>query len=332
MLEHEKFDHVQSDEILEGQDLESIASSESIDDNDANIVKDKEKRNNEQSTPALEPHSDAEELQEKMKCNNVDLGTIIQSTSVESNANIDNNIEPQIKKLLQQLISKNQRLASKNSFDIGQIPNAEMKLKLKPGTKPIKHKPYPLNNMYQEEVKRQVNELKNIGARYVDHRKLNQATIRDEWPLPNINDIVKKLASKQVFSKLDLRSDICIMGFGFTNAPSTFQRIMASIFSDLEDVDVYIDDILLATDTNEKHLQILSDIFRHFDKYNLRLAMEKCEFFQKEIIFLGHVISSNGVLNVPKPKNKETIGTIVGIDTMDREIHSEYCCINNRID
>ncbi|ETO32488.1 RETRotransposon-like family member [Reticulomyxa filosa] len=164
-LEREKFEHVQSDKILEGQDLLIVNQQMIMMQTFATMW----------------------------------IWAIIQSTSVESSANIDNNIEPQIKNLLQQLISKNQRLESKNSFDIGQIPNAEMKSELKPGTKPIKHK--------------QVKELENIGIirkscsqfaatvllvkkkgvslrMCVDYRKLNQATILDEWPLPNINDIM----------------------------------------------------------------------------------------------------------------------------------------------
>ncbi|ETO14912.1 hypothetical protein RFI_22456 [Reticulomyxa filosa] len=82
------------------------------------------------------------------------------------------------------------------------------------------------------------------------------------------------------------------MGFGFTNAPATFQRIMISLFGDMDDVDVYIDDILIASDTEESHLNVLIEVFNRFSKYNLKLAIDKCEFFQKEVIFLGHVISS----------------------------------------
>ncbi|ETO36939.1 enzymatic polyprotein [Reticulomyxa filosa] len=217
-----------------------------------------------------------------------------------------NDIEPQIKKSIQQLIIKNQILVSKNSFEIGQIPNA-------PGTKPIKHKTYPLNRMYQEEVKRQVKELENIGIiRKIGKRIFSKLDVRSGYLHVPIRE---KDRHKTAFTTPIGLYDWNRMVFGFTNAPATFQRIMTSIFSDLEDLDVYMDEILIATDTNERHLQILSEIFRRFDEYNLRLSMEKCEFFQNSYRQTEYGKSSyiNKVLSVPKPKIKKQLERLLGL-------------------
>ncbi|ETO03486.1 hypothetical protein RFI_33918 [Reticulomyxa filosa] len=105
--------------------------------------------------------------------------------------------------------------------------------------------------------------------------------------------------------------------------PATLQRIMSSLFGNIDDVDVYIDDLLIATDFEEIHLQVLNDLFKRFSKYNLRLAMNKCEFLQNEIVFLGQTISSkvvfgnpnhiNKVLNVSKSKKRKQLERLLGL-------------------
>ncbi|ETO07087.1 hypothetical protein RFI_30304 [Reticulomyxa filosa] len=206
-----------------------------------------------------------------------------------------------------------------------------MKLELKPITKHIKHKSYTLNKLYQEEVKRQVTKLEQKGiirkSSYqfaapvllvkkkgyslrmcVDYRKLNQATIRDEWPLPNINDLLKNCRRNEYFQI------------------STYVIHIGDIY----DVDMYIDDILVATETEEKHLEVLSNVFCTFNKYNIRIAMDKCEFFQHELIFLGQVLYSQGVSDNPKyinkveyteAKDKKAIKTSVRTDILTNELN-----------
>ncbi|ETO28252.1 hypothetical protein RFI_08881 [Reticulomyxa filosa] len=201
--------------------------------------------------------------------------------SVKSCAKIVNNIEQQIKKEIQQLINKNQILSYSNSSDIGQIPNAEIKLELKHVVKSIKQKTYIINNMYQKIVEKQVSKLEHSD---------------------NTENLKKKLSGKRILSKLD---------YGLTIHKYQFEKKICTKLH-----------LLLQTDyTNRIKCNLVSqthiDLFRRFDKYNLRLAMEKCKFFQNEIVFFGHVISSNGasanpsyinkVLNVPKLKTKKQL-------------------------
>ena len=83
--------------------------------------------------------------------------------------------------------------------------------------------------------------------------------------------------------------------FGFTNAPACFQRAMDSIFEDLDFVVVYLDDIIVCSKTEEEHIEHLKLVFERIRKFNLKLKLEKCKFFQKELKYLCMVVTRNGV-------------------------------------
>src|SRR5271155_2956486 len=99
------------------------------------------------------------------------------------------------------------------------------------------------------------------------------------------------------------------MPFGLTNASATFQRLMDHLFYDIKDkyILVYLDDINIFSTTFEEHLEHLKEILERFRQANLKLNMEKCHFCQKELIFLRHTISAEGILpdltKVDKVKN-----------------------------
>ncbi len=113
----------------------------------------------------------------------------------------------------------------------------------------------------------------------LDYRQLNENTIKDSYPLPCIDDLMARLKGAKIFSKLDLRDgyhqiemdmndryntafttrygtfEWCVMPFGLSNAPSTFQRIMNNVFFELLDqgVLVYLDDVLINSKTIQEH-------------------------------------------------------------------------------
>ena len=85
------------------------------------------------------------------------------------------------------------------------------------------------------------------------------------------------------------------MPFGLKNAGATFQRLMDSIFGDLDFVFVYLDDILISSKNEEKHSRHLHEVFKRLSKASLAINAAKSEFFASELEFLGHVVSASGI-------------------------------------
>ena len=92
------------------------------------------------------------------------------------------------------------------------------------------------------------------------------------------------------------------MPFGATNAPATFQRLMHDCLGDLNMnwCIVYLDDIIIFSDTKEEHLKRLEAVFQKLSAAGLKLKPSKCFFFREEIEYLGHVVSGKGVATNPK--------------------------------
>ena len=92
------------------------------------------------------------------------------------------------------------------------------------------------------------------------------------------------------------------ISFGATNAPATFQRLMHDCLGDLNLrwCIVYLDDIIIFSDTKEEHLKRLEAVFQKLAAAGLKLKPSKCFFFKKEIEYLGHVVSGKGISTNPK--------------------------------
>lgn len=91
-----------------------------------------------------------------------------------------------------------------------------------------------------------------------------------------------------------------MLPFGLSTIPAYFQRLMDMVLNELDiknkRVFVYIDDVLVATDTLERHMEVLQLVFHAFQKAHLRLKPQKCQLFKRKIAFLDHVIDENGVI------------------------------------
>uniref|UniRef100_A0A3B1IZ75 ribonuclease H n=1 Tax=Astyanax mexicanus TaxID=7994 RepID=A0A3B1IZ75_ASTMX len=160
----------------------------------------------------------------------------------------------------------------------------------------------------------------------IDYRKLNLQTIKDAYALPNLEETLSALAGSKWFSVLDLKSGyyqievaesdkhktafVCPLGFwefnrmpqGITNAPSTFQRLMEKCMSDLhlKEVLVFLDDLIIFSDTLEEHESRLLRVLDRLKEYGLKLSQEKCKFFQTSVRYLGHIISQHGIETDPE--------------------------------
>ena len=150
----------------------------------------------------------------------------------------------------------------------------------------------------------------------IDYRALNKATVKNKYPLPRIDECIDDLATATCFSRLDLASgfwqipmaeeDIpktafvtpygqyewTVMPFGLCNAPSTFQSMMDEVLSDYigKFVRVYVDDIVIYSDTEEEHLRHLRLVFERLRAYSLYCKPHKCTFQKPEIEVLGFIV------------------------------------------
>ncbi len=153
----------------------------------------------------------------------------------------------------------------------------------------------------------------------IDFRGLNKITIPNRYPLPRIDDLLDKLQGAKVFSSLDLLTayhqirlkdtdvpktafrtpfglyEYRVMPFGLMNAPSVFMSAMNDLLEGLPFVVVYLDDILIFSQSAEEHAEHVRQVLEKIHKGGYFLKLSKCEFFKKEIKFLGHIVSEEGI-------------------------------------
>jgi hypothetical protein len=98
-----------------------------------------------------------------------------------------------------------------------------------------------------------------------------------------------------------------VLSFGLVNAPALFQRLMDLVLSGMtwNGYLVHLDDIVVYGNTFEEHLDRFADVLRRTEQINLKLNPQKCRLFQRQITFLGHVISAKGI--APDPEKVEAI-------------------------
>jgi hypothetical protein len=166
----------------------------------------------------------------------------------------------------------------------------------------------------------------------VDYRSLNEVTIKNKYPLPRIDDLFDQLKGACVFSKIDLRSEYhqlkirasdipktafitryglyeyMVMSFVLTNALAYFMYLMNKVFMEYLDkfVIVFIDDILIFSKNEEEHDEHLHLVLQKLRENQLYTKLNKCEFWLKEVSFLGHIISEGGI-SVDPSKVKDVL-------------------------
>lgn len=190
-----------------------------------------------------------------------------------------------------------------------------------------------------------------------DFRRLNAVTIPDRYPLPHIYDFAHGLHGKKIFSSIDLEKayyhipvaeedipktavitpfglfEFLAMPFGLKNAAQTFQRFINSVFQDLDYVYCYIDDILVASESPEQHMEHLRTVFQKLLKAGVSINTSKCVFGTEQVEFLGYLVSGQGVrplpervraiLKFPKPKTVVEMRRFLGMINFYRK------CIKN---
>ena len=201
----------------------------------------------------------------------------------------------------------------------------------------------------------------------VDYRELNKITKRDTFPLQRVDDLLDQLGNSRYFTTLDLASgywqirvapssrektafvtpyglfQFRVMPFGLTNAPAVFQRLMQAVLMGLNPVggqqfvSVYIDDVLLFSQTLEEHLEHLRLVIQQLQNAGLKLKPSKCQFVRREVEYLGHVITPDGlktnlklvesVADYPKPQNSKEIKQFLGLSSYYRRFIKNFSAI-----
>jgi hypothetical protein len=155
----------------------------------------------------------------------------------------------------------------------------------------------------------------------VDYHALNEVTVKNKYPLPRIDDLFDQLCGACVFSKIDLQSryhqlkirecdkpktafvsrydlyEYTVMSFELTNAPAYFMYLMNKVFMEYLDkfIVVFIDDILVYSRNEEEHTKHLRLALQKLQENRFYAKLSKCEFWMKQVAFLGHVISKGGI-------------------------------------
>ncbi|CAL8155920.1 unnamed protein product [Prunus armeniaca] len=201
----------------------------------------------------------------------------------------------------------------------------------------------------------------------VDSRAINKITVKYRFPIPRLEDMLDMLAGSKVFSKIDLRSgyhqirmrsgdewktafktpnglyEWLVMPFGLSNAPSTFMRVMTEVLKPFLGlfVVVYFDDILIYSQTSEEHLIHLRQVLEALRKEQLYINLKKCSFLSDKVVFLGFVVSTNGlqadpekiraIMEWPVPQSVGDVRSFHGLVSFYRRFIRGFSSIMNPI-
>jgi len=195
----------------------------------------------------------------------------------------------------------------------------------------------------------------------IDYYNLNDQTVKNNYLLPLIMNLIDNMGSKQVFTKMDLwwgfnnvrikeedewkgvfithvgSFELIVMFFGMTNSPAIFQVVMNEILRDMINegkVVAFVDDVLVGTKTEEGHDKIVEEVLKRLEENNLYVKPEKYVWKVQKIGFLGVVIGSNriemekekvdGVLSWPEPKNIKDIRKFLGLANYYRRFIKDF--------
>ena len=285
-------------------------------------------------------------------------------------------------KQIKALVDEFTDIFAKDSEDIGKTSFTH-KIKLT-SEEPFKSKAYRIPHSQKIIVERELEKMLSIGVikksnspwsspvvlvkkkdgsvRFcVDYRRLNALTVKDNYPLPYIDETLEGFIGKTHFSTLDLISGywqflmdpesqlftsfithkgtfmFLRMPFGLCNAGASFQRAMEEVCQDLPNSMAYIDDVITASEGFNNHLKDLKSVFQRLRTAKLKIKPSKCKFGCSEIKFLGFIVSragikvcqsrSESIKNYPRPKNAKAIQRFIGLINYYRKFIKDFSII-----
>lgn len=183
----------------------------------------------------------------------------------------------------------------------------------------------------------------------LDARRLNTIIVQEAYPIPQIASIMSNLSGSRYLSSIDLEAafwqipldndskqktaftipqrghfQFCVVPFGLSTASQALSRVMNHIFIDMEPrVFVYLDDLIIATNSFEEHLQVLEEVARRLRCAGLTINATKSIFCRRSLKYLGYVLDENGwntdkekteaINDFPTPKSKKEIQRFLGM-------------------
>jgi hypothetical protein len=318
---------------------------------------------------------------------NLEINSVSQNSALQidfSQTKLNENDKSDLLKIL----NTNRDVFSTGPYDLGELKQPELQIKLLPGAKPFKHRPYRASPKQREIIDKQVDELLKAGiiepcsGTYsspvvlvdkhddtgkvtsqrlcVDLRQLNSQIQDNNYPMPLISDFFDSLGGARYFSVIDCAQGYhqikvaeesrdftafvthsglwryARMPFGIKIAPAFFTAILNDLFRKLlyKGVIIYIDDILIYSDTVDRHFELLQEVFDILRKANLKIKASKCKFAVEKVKYLGFVISAEGLQCDPVklkvvqeyevPKNLKTLRSWLGLTNYFRRFIPNY--------
>ena len=181
----------------------------------------------------------------------------------------------------------------------------------------------------------------------IDYRPLNEVTIKDAYPMPNIREIIDKMRGARYFCKMDMASaywavpireedrektafmtprrlfEMCVTGYGLCNSQSTYQRIVDETLQGVNNASSFVDDVNTHNSTFDDMLTTLRETLERLRAAHLQMRIDKCKFGYFDIDYVGYHISAAGVSPIqanveaitsfPAPTNVKELGRFVGM-------------------
>jgi transposase InsO family protein len=157
-----------------------------------------------------------------------------------------------------------------------------------------------------------------------DFRMLNDKTLMDGYPLPNIRHFSAKIYGMTVFSRIDLTKayhqvpldqesqlkTVVVtpwgaykfrkLAMGLKNSAQSFQRLMDSVLAGIENIFCYMDDILVFSKNEKEHFKTLETLFKRLEENGMAISLKKCEFGKPALDFLGYRVDAGGIKPLPR--------------------------------
>ena len=195
----------------------------------------------------------------------------------------------------------------------------------------------------------------------LDLRQLNKIVCYDAEPMCDPEAIFTRIGTSRYFSKLDLTKgywqiplseqskkftafstpeglfQFTVLPFGLVTAPAVFNRLIRRLFNDMENVETFLDDLLIHTTTWEEHCRVLKEVFRRLNEANLTAKPSKCEIGEESLEYLGHIVGNGSmkpteektasILQTKRPTTKKEVRSFLGLSGYYRRYIPDYATV-----